>query len=92
MSCKACGELLDIYQHSVKDYATVVRKSRGLLGEELRLALKETIRLSEARKDANDALLAHFREITTTLNRSKTRALHRLKGDYGVRNLRPAGY
>ena len=62
MSCKACGELLDIYQHSVKDYATAVRKSRGLLGEELRLALKETIRLSEARKDANDALLAHFRE------------------------------
>ena len=60
MSCKACGELLAAYKHAVKLYSTAELKCRGMLGDDLQLALEELKRLRQACRDADDALMAHL--------------------------------
>jgi hypothetical protein len=67
MGCKTCDDLLAVYRSAVSLYKTTVRDSTTLLGDELRLASQETERLRLACRDADNALITHWRQVHKNL-------------------------
>ena len=67
LGCKTCDDLLAAYSGAVSLYKTTVRDSTTLLGHELRLASQEAERLRLACRDADNALIAHWRQVHNNL-------------------------
>ena len=61
-TCEACNDLLGAYKRAVRLYKDAELGCRGLLGDDLRLALKELERLRLACRNADEALLSHLRQ------------------------------
>jgi hypothetical protein len=62
MACEACYHLLAAYQRSVILFRDAVRKGSGAIGDDSKLASEEARRLSQQCKEANDRLMAHWRQ------------------------------
>jgi len=62
MSCQTCDDLLAAYKCTVKLYSEAMHQTSGLVGDDFRLAVKELERLLMKCQDANNALIAHWRE------------------------------
>jgi hypothetical protein len=58
MDCEECDKLLALYKHAVKIYLTAERSWRGLVGDDLRLALEKQLEC----RDAVDVLSAQRRK------------------------------
>jgi hypothetical protein len=67
MGCKTCDDLLAVYRCAVRLYKTTVRDSTTRVGDELRLASQESERLRLACRDADNALIAHWRQMHNNL-------------------------
>ena len=62
MACKTCDELLTAYQRSVKIFVNADRSLQGLLRDDFQRPLKELESRRRTCRDANEALLAHWRQ------------------------------
>jgi len=70
MACEACSHLFAAYQHSVTLFRDAFCKGSGAIGDDSRLASEEAARLSQECRDANYALVAHWRERHSDLGKS----------------------
>jgi hypothetical protein len=62
MRCQTCDHLFAAYKHTVNLYTQAIEEMGGLNGDAFRLALKELERLKAKSQDANEALMAHWRQ------------------------------
>lgn len=62
MPCRTCDDLLAAYTSAVNLYTAAARDIETLVGDDFRLASKDTERLRLACRDADNALIAHFRQ------------------------------
>lgn len=62
VGCKRCDDLLADYKNAVRVFTNAGRKFRGATRDDFPLELKELKRLRQACKDADDALMEHWRK------------------------------
>ena len=62
VGCKRCSELLADYRDAVSVLTDAGRKFQGPARGDFPVALKELKRLRQACKDADDALIEHWRQ------------------------------
>jgi len=62
MDCETCNNLLDAYKHFVTVLTNAGLCFRGASGEDFLPALKELKRLRQVCRDADDALMEHWRQ------------------------------
>jgi hypothetical protein len=62
MECKTCDALLANYKLAVRLFADAEQSFRGAVRSDFQLALKELKRLKQACRDADKALMDHWRQ------------------------------
>ena len=62
MRCQTCDHLFVAYKHAVSLYTQAMEDMGGLSGDAFQSALKELERLRAKSHDANEALMAHWRQ------------------------------
>lgn len=62
MDCETCNKLLAAYKHCATVLTNAGLCIRGVRGEDFLPALKELKRLRQVCRDADDALITHWRQ------------------------------
>ena len=62
MDCDKCNALLDDYKRAVDVFKHAVHNAHAASGPDSQLSAEQVTHLGQMCKDANDALMAHWRQ------------------------------